>query len=84
VTDRLYHNGCQRPGLDLVTSLQFHDIKRQQVEHIVGALRKLRGGNPDSPPKDAQVIISLQSAQLAGTAATFASSIERMERDLEA
>jgi hypothetical protein len=62
----------------VVTELQFHDITRQQVEHVIDALRDLRDGNSDS-----RMILALQSAQLSSTSATFASSIERMERDLD-
>jgi hypothetical protein len=62
----------------VVTSLQFHDITRQQVEHVVEALRRLPPQSDTAGP-----ILKLQAAQLAATQATFRSSIEVMENDLE-
>jgi methyl-accepting chemotaxis protein len=74
---------------DVVESVQFHDITRQQVEHVAQALRQLRsesGNGPGKriyPPPDARGILVLQSSQLSGAAGIFAASVERMERDLE-
>jgi hypothetical protein len=74
---------------DLVGSIQFHDITRQQVEHVVQALRHLRNswrsghGVEGSSSLDTRSILTLQSSQLAEAARTFASSIERMQGDLE-
>jgi methyl-accepting chemotaxis protein len=73
----------------VVRSVQFHDITRQQIEHVMQALRELhkRSENgrktPESLPSDARVILALQSSQLSGSAGVFATSIENMERDLE-
>ena len=70
---------------DLVGSIQFHDITRQQIEHVIEALRQLgtpRGGSLDSPAQDAGVVLTLQSSHLGEAARIFAASIERMERDL--
>ena len=72
----------------VVRSVQFHDITRQQVEHVAQALRQLGSGAGDNSadaealPRDAPAILALQSSQLAAAAKTFASSIERMEMDL--
>jgi len=60
----------------VVESLQFHDITRQQIEHVAQALRQILPGG-------ARAILALQSSQLAGAAGVFAGSVERMERDLE-
>jgi methyl-accepting chemotaxis protein len=72
---------------DLVGSLQLHDITRQQVEHVVGALRQLRsqwgGAGGSSSALNSGTVLTLQSSQLAGAARTFAESIERIQRDLE-
>jgi hypothetical protein len=74
---------------DVVESVQFHDITRQQVEHVAQALRQLRSesrkgpGRRRYPPPDARAILTLQSSQLSGAAGIFAASVERMERDLE-
>ena len=62
----------------VVTSLQFHDITRQQVEHVMEGLQKLL-----AEPASSGAILTLQAAQLAATEATFHSSVEAMERDLE-
>lgn len=71
------YEGLSHAIENVVTSLQFHDITRQQVEHIVEALQQLRCGQPDTR------VLALQSAQLASVAHTFASSIARIETDLE-
>lgn len=73
---------------NVVKSIQFHDITRQQVEHVVQTLRQVRGGDLDrtnlnSLSQEAHAILALQSCQLAGAAGTFATSIGRIERDLE-
>jgi len=73
----------------VVRSVQFHDITRQQIEHVTQALREL---HPESKngrkaqetlPPDARAILSVQSSQLSGAAQVFAQSFESMERDLE-
>ena len=74
---------------DLVGSIQFHDITRQQVEHVVEALRSLRSRGTDRPGKEApsphetHAIVTLQSLQLAEASRLFTQSIDRIERDLE-
>jgi hypothetical protein len=79
---------------DLVSSIQFHDITRQQVEHVIEALRHLRseGQSPAGKPKlsspqlsseDAGIILTLQSRQLSEAARLFAASVGRMLGDLD-
>ena len=74
---------------DLVGSIQFHDITRQQVEHAVEALRHVRDGRKKSGREagsaapDASAILALQSSQLSEAARTFAASFEHIERDLD-
>jgi len=73
---------------DVVNSVQFHDITRQQIEHVVQALGQFHAeyggrGSPGPLPGGAGAILALQSSQLSGAAAVFASSIQRMERDLQ-
>jgi hypothetical protein len=67
---------------ELVSSIQFHDITRQQVEHVVKALRRLRAGwmGPNRSPAgpDTRTVLTLQSSQLAEAARLFAQSIERI------
>ena len=80
-----YEALCEAAG-NVVRSVQFHDITRQQIEHVVEALRQLRcacGSGRGSLPPDARAILALQSSQLCGAARVFASSAGRMERDLE-
>ena len=69
---------------DLVHSLQFHDITRQQVEHVIQALRALlsdvHGRRGETPP--ATPVLALQGSQLSSAAQLFASSVGRIEADL--
>jgi methyl-accepting chemotaxis protein len=68
---------------DMVGSVQFHDITRQQVEHVIEALRQLPpepGATPISP--ESRAIIAMQSSQLASAAGQFAASVDRTHRDL--
>lgn len=71
----------------LVGCLQFHDITRQQVEHVIGALRQVSSHwmshRRDSSALDGGTILRLQCSQLAEAASTFASSIDEIERDLK-
>jgi hypothetical protein len=64
---------------DLVRSIQFHDITRQQIEHVIQALREIRL----EASSGAQAVLTLQSSQLASAGDLFGASIARMERDLE-
>jgi len=71
----------------VVRSVQFHDITRQQVEHVVEALGQLRSAcessGQGSVPAGARAILALQSSQLGSAAELFAASMEGMEHDLE-
>jgi methyl-accepting chemotaxis protein len=71
---------------DLITAIQFHDITRQQIEHVAEALTRIRAGFPEghsaAPPK-ARAVLTLQSSQLANAEQIFASSVGRVERDLD-
>jgi methyl-accepting chemotaxis protein len=71
----------------LVEALQFHDITRQQVEHVIESLDLIltdaHGRRPTTGPSPADVaIISLQRQQLLGAAQTFASSVQRVKQEL--
>jgi hypothetical protein len=65
----------------VVESVQFHDITRQQIEHVSEALRQLCASRTRGP--GARPFLDLQTSQLAGAAGVFAASVERMERDLD-
>jgi hypothetical protein len=73
----------------VVRSVQFHDITRQQVEHVEEALRQLsiecEGAHEGqrSVPAGVHTVLALQSSQLGGAADLFGASMERMEHDLE-
>ena len=64
---------------DIVTALQFHDIVRQQIEHILEALQLL-----DSPGHSANLgeTVRLQAAQLENSRATFQRSVEQIRNAL--
>jgi methyl-accepting chemotaxis protein len=64
----------------VVQSIQFHDITRQQVEHIASALRQLSRG----PAARIRPALRLQRSQLISAADTFGSALDRMERDMDA
>ncbi|SPE39975.1 hypothetical protein SBA3_3530005 [Candidatus Sulfopaludibacter sp. SbA3] len=61
---------------DLVRSIQFHDITRQQIEHVVEALRQLPSGGA------ARSVLAVQCSQLQSAAQVFASAVGGIERDL--
>lgn len=65
----------------LVTSLQAHDITRQQIEHVTDAMESLVPKMSGFRPSGAAVL-SLQSHQLLSASRVFAASIERIESDL--
>jgi hypothetical protein len=63
----------------LVTSLQFHDITRQQIEHVASALEQA------IPAGDAAVMVRicrLQSAQLEHARAEFLNAVTQVKRSL--
>jgi methyl-accepting chemotaxis protein len=60
---------------DLVTNLQFHDITRQQIEHVIEALGDIQSGAVKGG-------LRLQARQLEAAARTFATSAGRIEDDL--
>lgn len=83
------HRAIREAMEDLVQSLQFHDITRQQIEHVCQALLGIEPGarsvgrSGNGPDSGVRAILSLQASQLAGAQATFSRSFGQMERDLE-
>jgi hypothetical protein len=73
----------------LIVSIQFHDITRQQVEHVIEVLRRLSSesvrldGNASLHPRGTSAVLALQSAQLADADKKFRASVESVERNLE-
>ena len=70
---------------DVITAIQFHDITRQQVEHVAEALKRLRAefGQGSADPLDTVAVLTLQSSQLSNAERLFATSAGRIERDLD-
>jgi len=64
---------------DLITSIQFHDVTRQQIEHVADALANLKDGGSSNTAS----ALMLQSSQLAHTERVFLAAVERIERALE-
>jgi methyl-accepting chemotaxis protein len=81
-----YGTLCDAVG-NMVRSIQFHDITRQQVEHVVEALRQFHldraGERGGALPAGAGAILALECSQLSAARGVFASSLACMERDLE-
>lgn len=71
----------------LVEALQFHDITRQQVEHVVESLEHLisdshHGGPTECPSPEGVAVMDLQRHQLLGAAKTFEASVQRVNKEL--
>ena len=70
----------------LIVSMQFHDITRQQVEHVGEVLQLLQAkadGDVSRPPGAIATVLALQSAQLADAASKFATSVVSIKSSLE-
>jgi hypothetical protein len=73
-----------RSIMNAVTSIQFHDITRQQIEHIIAALRHLSSrGTGAGLPHNATAAVHLEAKQLASAGDTFGRSVARLWHDLE-
>ena len=74
---------------DLIVSLQFHDITRQQVEHVIDVLKRIcsesgKGDdNTSRHPRGLSAVLALQSAQLADAGEKFTASVASVEGNLE-
>jgi len=63
--------------------LQFHDITRQQIEHVVAALRQVMSdGAGKKITASGTALVRLQKAQLENAAAAFTGSTRGIDRDL--
>lgn len=72
-----HHAVCE--AIDrLVESVQFHDITRQQIEHVIDSLRQIRSGSATHP----RIIIRLQISQLCSAETAFTDSVERIRTGL--
>ncbi|SFS08340.1 hypothetical protein SAMN05421771_1467 [Granulicella pectinivorans] len=74
-----------RSMMHAVTSIQFHDITRQQVEHIVAALRHLSAQTVgEQMPESTRTALNLEATQLVSAGDIFDRSVLRLWHDLEA
>lgn len=73
----------------LIVSVQFHDLTRQQVEHVIEVLRRLcaespgPGGGPSRDPRGVARVLALQSLQLAHAGEKFAASAASVADNLD-
>jgi hypothetical protein len=70
-------DGVARALGDVVTALQTHDIVRQQIEHILEALRRLSSSDPNLSE-----VVRLQAAQLNHSRVTFETSVREIREAL--
>jgi hypothetical protein len=69
----------------ITCSIQFHDITRQQIEHVIDALKKLLSDHSAGQIRAAAAaLIFLQKSQLDHAAAAFDDSSGKIVRDLDA
>jgi methyl-accepting chemotaxis protein len=72
---------------NVVASMQFHDITRQQVEHVIEALEKLfasmaQNNNPTQLVSETGDVCELQSAQLHHASEQFNQAVEAIIENL--
>ncbi len=68
----------------IAMSIQFHDITRQQVEHVITGLQESLPSAPGRPPlRSGLPLIRLQGAQLGEAALGFTRSAGKIDDDLE-
>jgi hypothetical protein len=70
----------------MILSIQFHDMTRQLVEHVIGALRRVCFAAEEENAgarRVAGAALALQSAQLAAAAGKFAASVASVGQSLE-
>lgn len=76
---------------DAVTSIQFHDITRQQVEHVIEALQQISTARDSDAPtpqeskltREASAVLTLEASQLGDAQQKFSSSVGRLLQDLD-
>ncbi len=67
--------------MKVVVSIQFHDITRQQVEHVVNILGRL--AETSGNQRGSAAVLTLQSSQLADAAGKFAVSVASVASNLD-
>jgi hypothetical protein len=72
----------------LIVSIQFHDITRQQVEHVIEALSRVLAGRSGNDGMAAggggtPAVLNLQASQLADAGQKFGASVAAISRSLD-
>jgi methyl-accepting chemotaxis protein len=73
----------------LIVSVQFHDITRQQLEHVMESLRHLhadsteKNGSIVRDPRGVAIVLTLQSSQLGDAADKFAVAVASVIHNLD-
>ena len=69
----------------LVASIQFHDITRQQIEHVIEAMRSLHAAGAASrhPSAETVDVLRMQISQIRNAQRTFDSSCASIEQKLQ-
>ena len=72
----------------LVTAIQFHDITRQRIEHVIESLAHLLGGadppaRRSGPSLEEIAMIELQNRQLVGASQAFSASVQEVKLELQ-
>jgi methyl-accepting chemotaxis protein len=73
---------------DIVSAIQFHDITRQQIEHVAESLKRiveaLKGDDEYNAVHTAYDLLQLQSSQLGNATREFASATEKIRNRFSA
>src|ERR1035441_1302791 len=72
----------------LMVSIQFHDITRQQVEHVIEVLRRLCSESQEVDKRSSRdtgtaAVLALQSSQLSNAGEKFAASVQSLTSNLD-
>lgn len=74
---------------ELIVSVQFHDITRQQIEHVIEALKRVcpesegEDGGPSCDRRGISSVLVVQSSQLADAGEKFAASAATVAHTLD-
>ena len=71
-----------------MVSIQFHDITRQQVEHVIEVLRRLCSESQEVDKRSSRdtgtaAVLALQSSQLSNAGEKFAASVQSLTSNLD-
>jgi chromosome segregation ATPase len=86
---RAQYGGISEAFQSLIISMQFNDITRQQVEHVIDVLRHLssdkveENGSSLLESRGAAEVLELQSSQLANASNKFTTSVAAVSQSLD-